>query len=170
MLFNNIFKIFICCFLVAACSDESIPRHQEKIIEDPSAEVKEDIVLKEFSQFSEKHNKVKELIDSKDSDKINTALMQVEEELFSPKAQDPNIYTSKNYVGYINLYTKIFVYWKANKSQEPLNSNFLKSIDSFKAQFVSNCINKDISNCKKLKDSLTQNKSTIVIINYLIEN
>ena len=168
MYFNKVVSVFIMCFLFVACSDKTIPSHKDRVAEESSSVVQEEVELKEFTQFNESHKKVDSLISSNDIEKRKEALSQVSKELFSPQSTDPVIYTSSSYVGYINLYVKIFVFWKNNKSDQSFNTDVEESLKRFKEKFIDSCVS-GAKNCDLLKNSLKQDSSTVTIVTYFIE-
>ncbi|NQZ18881.1 MAG: hypothetical protein HRT44_06450, partial [Bdellovibrionales bacterium] len=174
MLSKSLLRILMISLLFVACTQESIERHQQRTNEDNVEVVGGEITPSNqasnvSSQYGPDHKRIDDLIEKGDAESLSQALMGLDQQLFSSVAEDPVMYTSAMYVGYLNLYVKLFKVWEGQQELQPFAAEYTLSMDKFYGWFIASCVYKGVSNCEKLKESLMKAKSAVAIINYFIQ-
>ena len=165
------FRIIMTVVLVLSTSCEygsvstKNKRIQDKLVLNEN--VSEDKKVEEKGSYGKEYGELLKKIQTNDSKSLLVVLGIVDVKLFGETSLDPKFYTSKEYLGYLNLYVKLFTIFKSSidnlqTNKGEFNSEFNISLKRFENRFVNPCVSHD--RCELIKRSLSKEGYTASII------
>ena len=167
MFSKTIFTTIFLLFFLAACSEKTIPRHENPSSEnqtraqDKSGPESDD---RWSNSFSQQHQLINDKIQSGTEFDLVSVMDFFKVEIFGEKALDPNVYQTGQFSRFIGLYGDWLRAVDKQSGNSVLTDLKSESLDLFKEHYITPCVSPALNDCVRIQMILQNESGSIDII------